>query len=190
MRVFLGVQFTSQTTIKMIKDHCEHDPVDTIKENHCKHDAVDTIKDFEPMIDLLNLVDRLIDIMNGLNFSEGIKRNVSLIDEPRHRHVAELFDILRVFAEWQGQCKGKGNRIKFITYQIFDDLRYMVSGIAAHASLFLKEDKSNVMRQERHETYCCEHFFSKCRYINSNPNMQQQRENTSLASLGLGVGSA
>ena len=176
MRVFLAVQFTSQTAIKMIKDHCEHDPVDTIKE-------------FEPMIELLNLVDRLIDIMNGIDFSKGKKRNVSFIDKPRHRHVAELFDILRVFAEWRGQCKGKGNSSKFITYQTFDDLRYMVFGIAAHASLFLKDDKSNVMRQERHGTDCCEHFFSKCRYINSNPTMQQQRENASLASSGLGMDS-
>ena len=74
---------------------------------------------------------------------------------------------------------------KFITYQTINDLRYMVFVIAAHVSLFLKEDKSNTMRQERYGTDFCEHFFPKCRYIDSNTNMQQQRKNVSLTSSGL-----
>ena len=36
--------------------------------DHCKHDPVDTVKDFKPIIELLNLVVRLIDIMNALKF--------------------------------------------------------------------------------------------------------------------------
>ena len=69
------------------------------------------------------------------------------------------------------------------------EVLYMAFDIAAHASVFLKDNKSNVVQQERHGTDCCEHFFSKFRYINSNPNMQQQRENASLASSGLGIDS-
>ena len=58
MRIFLAVQITSQTTIRMIKDHCENDPIDKIA-------------DFEPIIELFDRVDRLIDIMNGCDFSKG-----------------------------------------------------------------------------------------------------------------------
>ena len=72
----------------MIRDHCENDPVDQIA-------------DFEPMIELFDRVDRLIDMMNGCDFSKGKTRDVQSTDEPKHRHVKELFDILRVFVEWR-----------------------------------------------------------------------------------------
>ena len=87
MRVFIAVYFTSETTIKIINDNCKHDPFDTMK-------------DFEPLIELLNLIDILISIMNEIKFSKGKNRNVYLIDEPRHRNEAYVFAIVRVFAEW------------------------------------------------------------------------------------------
>ena len=139
------------------------------------------------MIELFDKVDRLIDIMNGCDFSKGKCRNVEVIDEPKHRHINELFDILRVFVEWREQCKGKGNSIKFITYQTYDDLRYMVFGIASQACLYLDDDKSMVMRQGRSGTDYCEHFFAKVRYINSYPNMQQARECASKVSSDTGM---
>ena len=57
----------------------------------------------------------------------------------------------------------------------------------AHAALYLKEDGSNVMNQGRGGSDCCEHLFGKCRYINSNPTMQQARECASKVSGALGM---
>ena len=76
IRVFLAVQITSQTTIRMIKDYCENDPIDNIA-------------DFAPMIELFDRVDRLIGIMNGCDFSKGKTHDVQIIDGPTHRHVNE-----------------------------------------------------------------------------------------------------
>ena len=70
MRVILAVQITPQTTIRMIKDHCENDPIDNIA-------------DFAPMIKLFNRVDKLIDIMNGCDFSKGKTHDVQIIDEQK-----------------------------------------------------------------------------------------------------------
>ena len=96
MRVFLAVQFASQTMIRMIRDYCDGRPGELPK--------------FEPLLELLNAVDRLVDIMNGINKSKGEFRNVEPIDSPTHRHVRELLNILKLFVEWKGQCKGKGVR--------------------------------------------------------------------------------
>ena len=85
MRVFLAVQFASQTMMRMIKDYCIGRPGELPK--------------FEPMLELLNAVDRLVDIMNGINESKGKLRNVEPIDSPTHRHVRELLDILKLFFE-------------------------------------------------------------------------------------------
>ena len=94
----------------------------------------------------------------------------------------ELLDILKLFVEWKGQCKGKGGAVKFITYQTYADLRYMVFHVACHAALYLKHDKSIKMHQRRHGTDVCEHTFSDVRSSNPKPNMQQAREGLSHAS--------
>ena len=170
MRVFLALQIMSQSCIEMIREHCN------VEEN------VADIKDFEPMIELFDKVDRLVDIMNGNGF-KGKVRNVELIDKPAHKHVHELFDILRVFEEWKAECGGFTEA--FVTQYTYEDLVWMVFGVAAHASLYLKEDGSHKMHQGRSGTDVCEHFFSMIRYINSNPTMQQAREGASAISGGL-----
>ena len=63
----------------------------------------------------------------------------------------------------------------------------MVFGVAAHAVLYLKDDKSRVMHQGRSGTDFLEHFFAKLRYINSNPTMQQSREAASKVSSDVGM---
>ena len=85
IRVFLSVQFCSQTMIKMIKDYC-----------HNANNFGD-ISEFQPMIDLFDVVDRLVDIMNGTGFKNGRDRDVELINHPHHCHTIELFGILRIF---------------------------------------------------------------------------------------------
>ena len=171
MRVFLALQIPSQTTIKMIKDHC-----DTFGINVAK---------YQPMIDLFNNVDRLVDIMNGKAFQGSKDKDVQLIDCPKHSHITELFDVLRLFEEWKEESGGFTK--KFITQQTYEDLVWMVFGVAAHAVLYLKDDKSRVMHQGRSGTDFLEHFFAKLRYINSNPTMQQSREAASKVSSDVGM---
>lgn len=170
MRVFLAVQFTSGTMVKMITDHCND------ASNFAK------VEDYQPMIELLKAVDRLIDIMNG---KRSKARNAELIDHPRHAYIEELFGILRLFEEWRVEA-GK-NKSRFITYQTYEDLKWMVLGLAATAGLYLKEDRSLAMHQGRSGSDCCEHFFSRMRSRNSNPNAQQAREMASNVSSNLGM---
>ena len=140
------------------------------------------------MIDLINHIDRLVDIMNGTSYSKGKDRDVERINEPRHRHIFELFDVLRMFEEWKDECGGFND--KFVTAQTYEDLVWMVFGIAGVASLYLKDDKSLVMHQGRSGSDVCEHFFSQIRYICSNPIMQQAREGASALSGAIGMDGA
>ena len=172
MRVFLALQITSRTCIKMIGDVCGDENTEY------------EIEDYEPMIELFGKIDRLVDIMNGNGF-KGKNRDVELINQPKHRHVFELFDILRVFEEWKTESGGFTK--KYITKQTYEDLVWMIFGVAAHAALYLKTDGSNTMHQGRSGTDVCEHFFAMIRYINSNPTMQQAREGASKVSSGIGM---
>ena len=173
MRVFLAVQIPSQTMIKMIRDHCD------------RAENLANIKDYEPMIELFDKVDRLVDIMNGTGYKKGKNRMVELINHPKHPHITELFDVLRVFEEWKKESGGFTE--KFITNYSYEDLVWMVFGIAASACLYMKEDGSLAMHQGRSGSDVCEHFFSMIRYINSNPTMQQAREGCSTVSGGGGM---
>ena len=152
-----AVQIPSQDTITMLKEECH-----------------DNIEEFESMIELFEAVDRLVDIMNGVGYKNGKNKDVELINHPLHRHMSELFDILRLFEEWKKECGGFNK--KFITQQTYEDLVWMVFGVNAIAILYLDADENKVMHQGRSGSDVCEHFFAMIRYINSNPTMQQCRE--------------
>ena len=137
------------------------------------------------MIDLFEKVDRLVDIMNGKDYSGKKNRDVEFINTPRHRHIFELFDILRLFEVWKKECGGCND--KYITVYTYQDLVWMVFGIAAMSCLYLKDDGSIAFHQGRSGSDVCEHFFSLIRYINSNPTMQQTCEGASNLSGGLGM---
>ena len=151
---------------------------------YCEVTETADISDYEPMIELFDKVDRLVDIMNGNNVSGGKNRDVEHINCPRHRHVFELFDVLRIFEEWKKESGGFS--AKFITNYTYEDLVWMVFGIAA-AATYLKEDRSLAMHQGRSGSDVREHFFSQVRYINSNPTMQQACEGASRLSGSVGM---
>ena len=130
-------------------------------------------------------MDRLVDVMNGISFSEGKDRDVELVNTPRHRHIFELFGILRLFEEWKNECGGFTK--KFITIYTYEDFVWWVFGVAAAASLYQKDDGSRTMHQGCSGSDVCEHFLSQIRYINSNPTMQQACEGASSLSGGLGM---
>lgn len=169
MRVFLAVQIPSQTTIKMVNDYCEL-PDGGKKE------------DYAGMLELFEKVDRLVDIINVTKR----ERRVEYISCPRHKHVYELFSILQLFEEWKKEAGGLTK--KYITRETYEDLKWMVFGLAGLACTYLKDDNSLKLHQGRSGSDVCEHFFAKIRQINTNPTMQQCREITSKIS-GLKTGS-
>ena len=67
--------------------------------DHCKNNSVNRIKDFQPILLLFDKMDRPVDIMNGHGFSKGKDQDGVLINEPRHRHISELFNVLCVFIQ-------------------------------------------------------------------------------------------
>ena len=109
--------------------------------------------------------------MNGSAYKNGKHKDVELINSPDHKHIEELFDILRLFEEWKKETKGSPS--KFITSYTYEDLVWMVFGVAAVARLYLNADKSVAMHQGRSGSDVCEHFFALIRYINQNPTMKQ-----------------
>ena len=166
MTVWRAVQITSQTTIMMIKDCCEQ-----------TNNNFD-IDNYQPMIDLFDKVDRLIDICNSYDENQitksGRRRNVRKLNHPTHDHVRELFEVLKLFEQWRLECGGYNN--KFITWQTYQDLKWLVFGIAAVAALYLKDDKSITIDIGRGGSDVNEHLFSAIRDKNSNPDARQTDE--------------
>jgi hypothetical protein len=96
---------------------------------------------------------------------------VQKINHPKHEHIIELFDVLRIVKEWKRECGGFNK--KFLTRQTYEDLQWVVYGIAGVASCYLKEDGSVALDQGRLGSGIMEHFFSMMRDDNSNPNLGQ-----------------
>eukprot|EP00985_Skeletonema_marinoi_P002567 scaffold1057_cov203-Skeletonema_marinoi.AAC.15 len=137
------------------------------------------------MITIFDKVDRLVDIMNGTGYKNAKDKQVELINKPQHRHVEELFDILKLFEDWKADTEKYGKKFtyEYITRYTYEDLVWMVFGVAAVAVLYLNSDGSIVMHQGRSGSdVVCEHFFAMIRYINQNPTMMQCREAASKVS--------
>mmetsp|Transcript_33560 Transcript_33560/g.57027 ORF Transcript_33560/g.57027 Transcript_33560/m.57027 type:complete len:436 (+) Transcript_33560:75-1382(+) len=164
MRVFLALQIPSQNTIGMINDYCDPDQYEDGEE-------VPSINEFAPMIAIFEKVDRLVDIMNGRSYKNGKDKDVELINSPTHRHIEELFDVLRIFVEWKEETKKTPHQ--FITSYTYEDLVWMVFGVASVAALYLDEDESKTIHQGRSGSDVCELFFddSVCKPKSNNEAM-------------------
>ena len=165
MRVFLALQALSQTMINMVKDYCL-----PIEQGGMGAGDID---DYESFITIISAVNRLVDIMNGVRFKNGQDKQVFLIDCPEHPHVFELFDILRLFEDWKDDTGGFTH--EYITRQTYEDLVWMVFGVAAMACTYLEDDCSLVFHQGRGGSDVCKHFFANMRNDNPNHNLQQCR---------------
>eukprot|EP00957_Ditylum_brightwellii_P065501 4968530-Ditylum_brightwellii.AAC.1 len=82
------------------------------------------ISDFEPMVDIFEEVDCLVDITNGWNYQN----------------------------EWKDDAGGFSN--KFITKQSYEDLVWMIFGLAGVCCTYLEDDGSSVIHQGRSGTDC------------------------------------
>ena len=168
MRVFLAMHILSQTMIRMIKDYCD------LNEND--------IKDWDPFIEVIDKIDRLVDICNTRK-----DRGVECLNCPQHPHVFELFSILQLFEEWRKEAGGFNE--KFITRQTYEDLQWLVFGMVGIACYYLKDNKSRWMNQKNGGSDPCEHFFAKTRQVNPLPTLKQCREITSKLS-GVKIGTS
>jgi hypothetical protein len=166
MRVFLAVHVMSQSTINMVTEHCNQNP------NEFR------LEDYKPMLEIFGAMDRLVDIMNAYHSDQlkksGGKRGIEKINHPQHRHVIELLDTLRLFEEWRLECGRFTTR--FVTWQTYQDLKWLVLGVACMAATYLKEDKSIEMDTGRAGSDVMEHFFGATRGKNSNPDAMQADE--------------
>ena len=52
--------------------------------------------EYQPIIDVFEKVDRLVDIMNRRSYKSGKDKDMELIKTPRHRHIKALFDVVRI----------------------------------------------------------------------------------------------
>jgi hypothetical protein len=138
MCVFLAVQVITQTAWSMIIKYCD------------KNDDANE-EDYRGMLEIFDKVDRLVDICNARGANEKTKsktaRNMHKIDHPKHPHLTELFDVLRLFEEWKSKAGGFNKH--FITKQTYEDLQWTVYGIAGS----MKFD------QGISGSDCCEHFY-------------------------------
>ena len=82
----------SQTMIKMIRDFCKSES--------------ENIEDWMPFIEVIDKVDRLVDICNARHDCR-----VECLNWPKHKHVFELFSILQLFEEWRDQAGGFNKKL-------------------------------------------------------------------------------
>lgn len=159
-----------------------------IQDNDDVHDSCE----YRGMLKISDKMDRLEDICNARSCNEITKsqtaRDTYKIDCPKHKHLTELFDILRLFEEWKMEAGGFNKH--FITKQTYEDLQWTVYGIAGVAVEFLEEDGSKQFDQEVSGSDCCEHFFTSIKDDCSNPTLGQANQSagkkTELNSLGGG----
>jgi len=154
MRVFLAMQICSASVVKLID------------EVGVQIYAQDTLK---PMRDLLEKVDRMIDIWN-------VKKTAAFIDHPKHEHIKELYEVLAVFTEWSKESQDPYN---FVSYQMYEDLAWIVYGIHGIAKYYLCDDKTCTMHQGRSGSDVCEHEFARAKDGNPNPTCAQISDATS-----------
>ena len=177
MRMFLAAQITSQSCIEMIQEYCARESNDAL------------LAHYDGMITLFHHVDRLIDIFNAYGGTQETKsfkfRNVENINHPKHRHITELFDALRVFEEWKEECGGLNK--KFITRETYEDLKWLIFAVACFAALYLKTDLSNTLNQGRTGSDICEHFFALLKAGCPNPDPLMARQRASKVTAGNAV---
>ena len=129
----------------------------------------------QPIIDIIEKVDRMIDIWNNTGISNRNEfKGCEMINSPDHFHIEELFKILDIFCEWKRDC-GENTK-EFIPWQSMEDLVFLVAGIVGVAKVYLKEDESRTMVQRQGGTDCCENEFAGVRERNPKPTILNAKQ--------------
>jgi hypothetical protein len=146
MRAFLAFQITSNTMVELIDVFA---------------DSCGGIEEYRPMQELLKHMDRLIDIMNKRR-----DKGFTAIDSPTHESLLHLEETMILFVEWEKEAGKKKHH--FIPASTHQDLCWLCLSTIGMGRLYLNEDKSKAMSQDRHGSDCCEHHFGNMK--GKNPN--------------------
>ena len=149
MRVHLATQITSLSTIRLIDE--------SLATGTCEY----TEEELAPMKEILFTLDQTIDIMNAKSNHNGVKKLGEKINNPKHRHLAELLSTLAIFTDWKKEA-GKFDE-RFIPIQSYEDMTWMIFSVVGISILYLNEDGSLVFDQGRSGSDCCEHHFGNIR---------------------------
>jgi hypothetical protein len=156
MRVHLAAQITSQTMIELI-DNYAPDP-----------------EKFEggAMTEVLNALDRFIDIINAKMENRGKHKGCHIINAPHHPHLKELIEIAKIFGEWKNENTGSSH---FIPQSTYEDICWAVFGIVGMAKTYLFVDEKRKMNQAISGSDPCEHHFGNINDQNANANAGEMR---------------
>jgi hypothetical protein len=89
MRVYLLVQITSKSTVRMIEEY-----------------ATDQVQ-YGPLKKILLLLDKVVDIMNGKDVKKMYKS-----DSPMHEYLDVLLETIKVFTKWRQEDLSAGDPTK------------------------------------------------------------------------------
>jgi hypothetical protein len=152
--VFLAVQITSMTMIRMIENHAEQ---------------CGGIEVYSSIVQVISKLDRLIDIMNGTwENNRHVFKKCTNIHSPNHPHLDELLDVVRLFYRWKKEV-GKEKEL-FIPETTFEDLCWMVFAVVGVAKEYLDKDESLVMLQKKSGSDVCENHFGNIRAQGAKPS--------------------
>lgn len=152
MQVFLSAQILSASVHQLLLQYVKGD--DELK------------MEYSSLMDIILKLDRLIDIWNHPD-----SKGCTFIDFPNHQYIAELEEILIIFADWKEETRVAKNPWACFSHEIFNDLCWIVYGLKRVAMFYLDDDQRWGMVQSRGETDDVEHAFSHLRSKNSNPTI-------------------
>mmetsp|Transcript_22314 Transcript_22314/g.46238 ORF Transcript_22314/g.46238 Transcript_22314/m.46238 type:complete len:684 (-) Transcript_22314:1284-3335(-) len=166
--VWLAVNIPSQDSIKCIKDNCDKD--------------LGGMKVYGPLVEVLESLDRLIDIVNCTRMN-GVKyKGCEPIDHPLHPHIFELLSTVKLLTEWKDDCGGFTD--EFLADSTYEDFCWTILSIVGVAFCYL-DGLDRSMYQGRTGSDICEHLFSLLRSGNPNPNLGACRNAASKSNSGM-----
>ena len=101
------------------------------------------------------------------------------ISTPTHRHLQELLSILSKFHQWREDVGEFKNR--FIPYQSFEDITWIIFGVVDVSVKYLNAEKSNILAQDEFGSDDTEHHFSNTWTRNPSANILDCKQASSYA---------
>jgi hypothetical protein len=142
MRVYLAVQITSDSTVRM-----------------CEEYATDQDK-YAPLIKILRIVNKVVDIMNG-----KAEKGMSKLDSPMHEYLDVLLETIKIFTKWRQEALAAGDPYQAVPESTYEDLLWLCFGTIGLAKRYLQEkDATNeeivpCLDQGKIGSDVCEHRF-------------------------------
>ena len=134
MRVYLAVNITSKSTVRMIERY-----------------SGERSQEYAPLCEVLLKLDKLIDIVNA-----HAKKKHYPVDSPTSPYIPSLLETVQLFTEWKEEAQNANHFVPVTTYQ---DLCWVCFSTIGLAKQYTKADKSIKLDQGRSGSDDCEHRF-------------------------------